>query len=634
MSTHLLKRQSRMARNRRSSLMAPILEDLEPGLESATKSTQSSIKAKRRQGVSNLRLPPLDVFTVDEASGWRLTLAWNEDDDDVVEIFDFPQPPSSVSLRKSHDRESGDDSSSSDSHSDRSTPATTPGPSPTGPSPTAESYVAPKQASIVRCKTIKPLTITKRSASPAPPAGLSTAAASTVTSRAPAASTAPASHVDETDDDEDFYATYARNFIALTPLLPPSFPSPSTGSCSSPLTTQRAHRESVVILAPSPACSFPPPPAVDSHSRSSSSSSTSTLSPQKVEVPNFSRPISIRRPPPRTPVPADVHESVWSGDFASYYGYYAPLISSAPSSSLLSEPALPAVHSSSAPTSSPSITPFTPSRSSPLPSTPSSSASPCISVTATRRIAEVPSDIDADEWEWDDHTDASLSPIVAPNPDLDDLTTFEDDRVDATVDEKHPPLPSPLQLYTGWHPRPRESQLRRGLEGLLPREVQQHTKQPRKDKDNAPPTPTPVLRSRWSSSSLSSVRSSHAHNRGAVRPPGPTSPKTFSFARRYFPRPKASVPSSVTKPARAHPKPMGSVTILHVPKRARKAKRLTVDDVVVVHPPSASGSPDALGASAPASATGHSRQSSEFGHSACSGAGEGSGTVMRRMFLR
>ncbi|KAJ7840930.1 hypothetical protein B0H14DRAFT_2587142 [Mycena olivaceomarginata] len=77
-----------------------------------------------------------------------------------------------------------------------------------------------------------------------------------------------------------------------------------------------------------------------------------------------------------------------------------------------------------------------------------------------------------------------------------------------------------------------------------------------------PAHPTPALRSRWSSSTISSLHSTHGHARA---------PKTFSFGR-YLPRTRP-----ITKPkpksfvARPAARPMGSVTVLPPPPRRLRA---------------------------------------------------------------
>ncbi|KAF7348679.1 hypothetical protein MVEN_01386700 [Mycena venus] len=72
------------------------------------------------------------------------------------------------------------------------------------------------------------------------------------------------------------------------------------------------------------------------------------------------------------------------------------------------------------------------------------------------------------------------------------------------------------------------------------------------------PAPAPELRSRWSSSTLSSQHSTRART-----------PKAFSFARRYLGTGTSSRRSkaSNSKPARPLPRPMGSVTVLPPPPR-------------------------------------------------------------------
>jgi hypothetical protein len=216
------------------------------------------------------------------------------------------------------------------------------------PSPTTETYVATSELQaqcIIRCKSIKPLTINKRSVSPIPPV--------------PSSSTAPSSSVsspselgvdDQEDneawqDDDEYYATHASGFITLAPPLPPSFPCSSALPATPAASTARAmRRESAIIpastaapLRPSqqldptyashrasvrlsraisiPTRAPPPPPIITSgsHSRSGSSSSTNAV-----------KPAPPSRPPPRTPVPMDA----LSDDYAADYAAYAPLLAS------------------------------------------------------------------------------------------------------------------------------------------------------------------------------------------------------------------------------------------------------------------------------------------------------------------
>ncbi|KAF7338854.1 hypothetical protein MSAN_02208400 [Mycena sanguinolenta] len=238
-----IKRQSRVLR--RSvvlSGLSSIIEDPEPSsvlepiiipTEDEPKPTKkNSMKAKRRLGVSDLSIPhssPLftavqgpdfdDDNDTDSCLEWRLRLPDDEDEDDTM-VFDFPRPPSSLS------------SSSSSSRSGSTSPTsiissglpTTPTPSPTLESCAAAAAVATTTTSqcVVRCKSIKPLTITKRSrsVSPIPPA---------CPDFLPLFFLSLVEDEDEDDDawqdDDEFYAAHAGGFITLSPPLPPSFPS-------------------------------------------------------------------------------------------------------------------------------------------------------------------------------------------------------------------------------------------------------------------------------------------------------------------------------------------------------------------------------------------------------------------------
>ncbi|KAF7321944.1 hypothetical protein MKEN_00716800 [Mycena kentingensis (nom. inval.)] len=427
---------------------------------------------RRRREVSDLHVPPTH-------SQWRLTLSLDEEDHGV-EIYDFPQPP-----QHRRDPSSSDDSvcSSADSHASLSSPATTPAASPTAPN---------HPSGIVRCKTIKPLTINKRALSPATPV-----------------------------EDDDFYASHASGFVTLSPPLPPSFPRPTSPNKSK-------------SRSPPPMCPLPPVPTSPSrptHSRTPSASSSLSG-----HVPNFSRPTSLSavvRPPPRSSLPADAsaHESVWSGDFTTYYASYAPLI--APMSS------------NSAPAS--------PIRRTHTPPPPIDT------------LLNIPS-----EEEGSDEA-LSLSPMVATrNPDLPESDT-EKDVSDVSESKKgtEKELPS-LPPYTGWHSRPQitvqTSELREMLRNASPSPI------PPTPNSGHTLTPTPALRSRWSASTLSAA-SVHVHQREETSP--------FKLARRYF---------TVGVGARSPPKEKEK----EKEKKGKnigigKGKgKLTVDDVRVLFSPPAS----------------------------------------------
>ncbi|KAJ7484179.1 hypothetical protein FB451DRAFT_1363760, partial [Mycena latifolia] len=401
-----IKRQSR-TRTRKSTLpLTSIVE--EPVEETAPKTKKNSEKARRRHGISNLFIPRASsLFTAvqGDPADWRLTL-------DDADTFEFPRPP------PFDEGESSGSSSGSDSSPASSLPTT-----PT-PSPTAETH----GQCIIRCKSIKPLTINKRSVSPAPPP---------VCAPAPEEKDA-GDHTWEDEDDDEFYAAHARSFITLAPPLPASFPASTS--------TRALHRESTIIpasvssSAPAPhrasvrlsraisipARAPPPPPIITSHAHSRSASTTSI---------NYSRPLPVR-PPPRTPVPTDA----LSGDYATDYAAYLPLLLS-PSNSR-----------------TPSPSSSTSSRLAALLSPPPFPA----------EAQGVPADVDAaDGWEDEAcdlfYDEVPLSPLVAPSPTSASpspapaspipASPLEDG--EAGVDNDDTPAPPQLLAlppYTGWHP--------------------------------------------------------------------------------------------------------------------------------------------------------------------------------------
>ncbi|KAJ7603830.1 hypothetical protein FB45DRAFT_78532 [Roridomyces roridus] len=190
-SAAYIKRQSRVARRASSNAtgFTSICEE-----ESAP---TTNIKAKRRQGVSNLHIPS-------DEDEWRLTL-------DL-----FPRP-------LCDEAESSGSSSGSSSDSELTTPT---------PSPIAESYQvahATGAQCIIRCKSIKPLRVAKRAVSPVPPPP----------------PPPPARVTDVWQDDDDFYAAHAAGFITLAAPLPSSFP--TTSSSMSSATTRATNRESCIL---------------------------------------------------------------------------------------------------------------------------------------------------------------------------------------------------------------------------------------------------------------------------------------------------------------------------------------------------------------------------------------------------
>ncbi|KAJ7679702.1 hypothetical protein B0H14DRAFT_3177580 [Mycena olivaceomarginata] len=240
-------------------------------------------------------------------------------------------------------------------------------------------------------------------------------------------------------------------------------------------------------------------------------------------------PDSLERcaPPPKTPLPTDALSTPWSGDWTAYAPFGTPSPSSQHSHSSDSNSACSSSSERLAALLSPS---------------PASSSGPQRRFPAETQ--GVPSDVSSSsEWEEEDeaweacavsygdaYEDVPLSPLVAP------------------------PVP----------PR------------LLPTQPRNEaSSSANKNPNNARCAP------RWSSSTLSSVHSAHAHGR---RSPGvASSPKTFAFARAAG---GAASPSA----SKLKPKPMGSATVLNTPSpkrgKGRGGKRLTVEDVLVISPAS------------------------------------------------
>ncbi|KAJ7056132.1 hypothetical protein C8F01DRAFT_376657 [Mycena amicta] len=435
-----IKRQSRVLRN--STVSAFGLASIS---EEESESTKSSVKAKRRLGVSDLCIPPLASFE-----------------------NDLP------ALHSSSDDDSGSSSSSSSSDGLPRTPT---------PSPTEDSYIAAHAAqAIIRCKSIKPLAVSKRSVSPVP----------TLSSE---------------EDDDVYYAAHAGGYITLRR--------------SSSLSTHAqavCRRESAVINRRFSIPSRPPPPP-----------------PIDTSVPNFSRPTAVlaeprSRPPPRTPVPTDA----WSGDYTDV----AVFLSASPATS----------------TSGSSISSSSPfSFSSPASTISSSSSTTSLDALLSpppQFPPEVPCDILQDEGEWEECA-------------LDD-EVYDDIPLSPSPLSVGAPAPSPVCLP--------EPTLAAAVEPE-PTILADHSPAPAARSRTSQHSHSHQLRSRWSSSTLSSVHSVSA--RGAIA----TSPKTFAFAKRYL---RVKTPGvlnlkSPSSPFPSTPKPKTS------PKRRPGKKRLTAKDVVVMH---------------------------------------------------
>ncbi|KAJ7258378.1 hypothetical protein B0H12DRAFT_1109755 [Mycena haematopus] len=651
-----IKRRSRVVRRGvvfSSGALGSILEEpiILPESPAEKKLKKNSLKQRRRLGVPNLSTSVL-LTSLDD-SEWRLQLPESLlEDKDQNETMDFPRPPIPI-FESPYSDESESSSGSESGEGSRSGPES-PMSSCMPTTPTEEDSLAAELQGqcVIRCKSIKPLTVTKRSVSPSPSVAFQTDSNDHQDS-------------DMWQDDDEYYAVHASSFITLAPPLPLSFP-------SSAATTNAVPRRQSTLIPPSTACPSvqldpayvphrasvrlsraitiptraPPPPPIITSGAVSSTRIAISVSPS----------VPPSRPPPRTPVPIDAR---LSDDYTT--------------------------------DSVPTYAPFVASRT-PSPSSSRSGSTLCLAAllsppshSFSAEAQGVPSDVeDEDEdgtWEEcaDEYDEVPLSPLniaSAPSLEFEDVSAVEEAEENWTV------LPSP---YTGWHPRPRASQLRLAVEPLLARsrspsplyspshplyctapvaEARQPPSpsscadtpplepqtpalptpqsqtpalrsrwsastsavspcfqgsipetpalpavQPQTPalhsrwsastsapspypQDITPETPalrsrwsastsmtsappTPALRSRWSSSTLSSTHSAHAHA---------ASPKTFSFARRYFPKVKSPARDAPKSPAfskssRTPPRPMGSATVF----RARKQRKLTVADVQVQH---------------------------------------------------
>ncbi|KAJ6599847.1 hypothetical protein DFH09DRAFT_1504069 [Mycena vulgaris] len=427
-----------------------------------------------RACVSDLRIPRASPLLT-AVQGWRLT------PDESSDTFDFPRPLC--------EEESSASGSGSGSESGSFTsPATT-----SSPSPTIAAHSVP---SLTRCKSIKLLTITKRSLSPAPP-----------------------------PDADDFYVAHASTFITLAAPLPPSILASSSSTHAS---ASRSRRESIVLpgsaptphRAPCTSAARCPSPRGRGHRRPSTPARRAATAPSSrlpfrrcSRLSPSPRVLPLRCPPrrPRARVQAPI---------ASRPSSPRPRASSQQS------------HTACSPTN--------------------------------------------DEWDERDYEHASndipLSPLVAPAP------------------ASPPSSPSPIEVgecspieYAATAADENEQSDEDGAQAGyadFPSTPPEHEQELR------------ALHSRWSSSTLSSVHSTsvHAH--------APRSPRTFAFARRYFP--SASPAKAAAKPA-AYPSRVRKKAAGKKAVGKGKGKRLTAADVRVLGLGSATPFTSSSSSSSPAS---------------------------------
>jgi hypothetical protein len=217
---------------------APALELIQTEVDSTQMNLSKSVKAKRRQGVSDLRILPLFFSLSRDSADWRFTHCDSDSGEDE-EVLEFPRPPTSaldvrtVCSRYSHSPHSSVDSIVSESdcsqpHSGCSSPTSSgPPTTPTTPTYSTQTQTQMQKPCLVRCKTVRPQSTTNRSA-----AGVPSLSVPPLPPAAPPSSSAPAlassttlyQAISEEADAAEYYAAHACAFVALAPPLPLPLP--------------------------------------------------------------------------------------------------------------------------------------------------------------------------------------------------------------------------------------------------------------------------------------------------------------------------------------------------------------------------------------------------------------------------
>lgn len=339
----------------------------------------------------------------------------------------------------------------------------------------------------------------------------------------------PSSSDDHSSSDESDSEWYTREFskiLTLCSRIPPSFPQqPRPESLYVPQTTAPPFTKGLVPAFPSPQLdpafpsrrhsrslsipAYPPPavPVIHTHVRTSSAT-TSPQTPPKLRRKSRSAALSLRRPPPRSSVPADC---IFVDDDASYYAFSDD---SASAFSFSMYDTLPTPCSPESMYSQPS--PFPSS----FPSTPSS----------------FPESATSDEFEFD-----NVDIQFAMNASIDE---DEDNQVMML-----PSLPvSPIDL---------EADIASGLEELrrcaptVVEDIFTVPSSPSSDTNTAVHEQQRVLRSKWSSSTLGSIREEHSRRSASAKLRAYFSSSTNSPSPKLRSSPssrKLSIPTTPTTP--------------------------------------------------------------------------------------
>ncbi|KAJ7276861.1 hypothetical protein C8J57DRAFT_1310589, partial [Mycena rebaudengoi] len=443
-----------------------VIVEEEPALELP----KGGVKARRRQGVSDLYIPrdtqlfavPTAVQSPDECNQQSAL--------PDVPTFDLPRASGSSS-----DSEDSSSSSSSDEGSSSSFPTT-----PTSSVSSFESSSSP-------CEIKRPSN----------------------------------DNDSDIEDDSAFYATHLRSFISLESPLPSSFSTTKPRPLSIIIPPTESHIE--VERTPSP--------------RRDSAVLPGTLRlSRRISIPSHPPPPPPRsgqlRPAPRTPVPSDVRNSGTDCDAHARASAESPFSAPVPSQVLSpARPSLPLLHM--------------PVQASPL----SALLSPAPAFPKEQQ--GVPANVDEyEEWLEENegaYEEVPLSPLLVASPSSSSSSsTLPSPTPPSLSPVQHDEMPQSAAVYDTDH----------DTEYERPRSIRHH--------------PHPQLKSKWSSSTLSSVHSAHA----------PMSPR--GLARRYFP---LASPSAFKYPKGR----FGSLRGKAAGGAARKGtgKRLTTSDIQIVGRPAA-----------------------------------------------
>ncbi|KAJ7712172.1 hypothetical protein B0H14DRAFT_689720 [Mycena olivaceomarginata] len=314
-----IQRQSRVARRIHEQMDSAEAQEQSQNSPDLSESTVS-VKAKRRQGVSDLRIPPLALFSFGTLGSadpdWQFThcASDSESGDGEDQVFDFPRPPksgleaSAFFSRYSHSPHSSVDSTSTSStshshiHSECSSP-TSSGPPATPTSPTIRPLSIRKRNTAGLSPLPSPARFT--SSGPSLPRSATSSSSPRSSSLPPRSSSPPSPpsspstpspsprHIVKSEEQaaaaDEFYAVQARGFVTLArsarkPGVAPILPSTSTFTAQNvPPRPKRAPPPPPSPLDATP-CSFSPSLSAPSASATAVTSPTELARPHQLCV--------------------------------------------------------------------------------------------------------------------------------------------------------------------------------------------------------------------------------------------------------------------------------------------------------------------------------------------------------------